>query len=272
MVDCNFYLISLPSEPSAGEFLSKAKSEPPLIRGVPHGWIHEPHNGEAKSLLSQSWNLFLLTQSSDHDLGDVIKKHAADFVKGTVSIPQAQYDQLVADRDTRATPSNDTPPLAQEWSDGQTGQIPDRHWLPPKDGPLEPGELKLYRPMATYLSTTLPTVIRDKPVSLFNLFKYRNGDSSVHEHYMQGFKDKFGPAAGAQLKFMGPVSSQPTLSSSTGGDDSGGWQDANIVQYDSIWHYAYMLSTDVYAELNKDKINGLEDTCILLISEVELER
>jgi hypothetical protein len=30
-----------------------------------------------------------------------------------------------------------------------------------------------------------------------------------------------------------------------------------------------MLSTDTYQELNKDKVRGLEDTCILLVSEDE---
>lgn len=42
------------------------------------------------------------------------------------------------------------------------------------------------------------------------------------------------------------------------------------MQYDSIWHYAYMLSTVVYQELNVQKVEGLVDTCILCVSEVEL--
>ena len=56
------------------------------------------------------------------------------------------------------------------------------------------------------------------------------------------------------------------------GEDAGSgcWQEANLTHYDSIFHYAYMLSTDVYQRLNRDKVRGLEDTCILLVSEVEL--
>lgn len=48
-----------------------------------------------------------------------------------------------------------------------------------------------------------------------------------------------------------------------------GWQEANVTQYESIYHYAQMLSTNSYQKLNKDKVRGLEDTCILLVSEVE---
>ena len=50
------------------------------------------------------------------------------------------------------------------------------------------------------------------------------------------------------------------------------WEDANLIQYDTIWRYVYMLSIDVYPELNKEKVAGLEDTCILCVSEVELAR
>lgn len=92
--------------------------------------------------------------------------------------------------------------------------------------------------------------------------------------YMEGFKADFGDATGVSMKFMGPVKSEIAYRSSGGGESETKsctwWQDANLVQYDTIWHYAYMLSTEVYAELNKEKISGLEDTCILLMSEVEL--
>jgi hypothetical protein len=84
--------------------------------------------------------------------------------------------------------------------------------------------------MARFLSTALPGAKASGPVSLFNLFKYRSGDPSVHDKYMGDFKRKFGDSVGAKVKFMGPVKTQG---------------------------------------LNKDKVSGLEDTCILLVSEGE---
>jgi hypothetical protein len=116
--------------------------------------------------------------------------------------------------------------------------------------------------------------VADKPVSLFNLFAYKNG-RETHDAYMEGFKQQFGDAAGASVQFMGPL--RQTLEYVHQGSprkalahQQARWQDANLVQYDTIWHYAYMLSTDIYKELNKQKVSGLYDTCILVVSEAEL--
>lgn len=70
---------------------------------------------------------------------------------------------------------------------------------------------------------------------------------------------------------MGPVRRGPADRSANG--EAGTrrrWHDANLVQYDTMFHYAYMLSTEGYTRLNQDKVRGLADTCILLISESEL--
>jgi hypothetical protein len=89
---------------------------------------------------------------------------------------------------------------------------------------------------------------------------------------MGDFKRQFGDSAGgARVKFMGPLTSQfrgkEEEEERVGSLD--GWQEANVTQYESVYHYAHMLSTDAYQRLNKDKLCGLEDTCILLVSEGE---
>jgi hypothetical protein len=121
--------------------------------------------------------------------------------------------------------------------------------------------------MARLLSTALPGTGQGS-VSLFNLFKYRSGDPSTHDKYMGDFKRNFGDSAGASVKFMGPLKSQfREKDERPSGNNNHGWQDASLVQYDSIYHYAHMLSTDTYQRLNQDKVRGLEDTGILLVSE-----
>lgn len=50
--------------------------------------------------------------------------------------------------------------------------------------------------MADFLSTALPNPVQQKPVSLFNLFKYQNNDPAVLEQYMRDFKNGFGDSAG----------------------------------------------------------------------------
>ncbi|KAM0706575.1 hypothetical protein Q7P35_005902 [Cladosporium inversicolor] len=59
-----------------------------------------------------------------------------------------------------------------------------------------PGTLKLDPSMADFLSTALPNPVQQKPVSLFNLFKYQNNDPAVLEQYMRDFKNGFGDSAG----------------------------------------------------------------------------
>jgi hypothetical protein len=141
--------------------------------------------------------------------------------------------------------------------------------------PAPPGTLGLDPQIAHFLSTALPDGPNQQgPVSLFNLFKYRNGDPSVHDKYMGDFKREFGDEAGASVKFMGPLESQfrEKKEEEEGVGSLDGWQEANVTQYESVYHYAHMMSTDVYQGLNKDKVRGLEDTCILLVSEGEAWR
>jgi hypothetical protein len=89
---------------------------------------------------------------------------------------------------------------------------------------------------------------------------------------MGDFKRQFGDSAGARVKFMGPLKSQFREEEEEEGVGSldGGWQEANVTQYESIYHYAHMLSTEAYQGLNRNKVRGLEDTCILLVSEGEV--
>lgn len=236
-----------------------------LIKGVPHGWVHKPHALNADRLLGHDWNMFLLTPAGKDE---VVSGRVSAHLAVDVDIPTNQYDQLVQHISRDPRPSDKTPPLPDAWKDPM--QIPESEIVETKSGSLGVGELRLDSNMAEWLSTSLPESLRNSPASFFNLFKYKDGDRSTHDEYMEGFKNNFGDAAGAAVKFMGPVESEIR----TDGDAADGakWDDANVVQYDSVWHYAYMLSTDVYKNLNKQKVDGLEDTCILLVSEMELVR
>jgi hypothetical protein len=272
-VGCNIHLIEIKSGTNSKQWLihSIDQSNQPsiIVKGTPHGWVHPPISPQASQLRNHSWDLFLVTNVDWKLPSEAETKIAAHITIG-VHIPASQYGQLQANISQSPQPNAETPRLPEDWKDGaiQPSSITERQ----RSG--RPGELKLDRSMADYLSTALPQRVRNQPVSLFNLFKYPNGDSSVHDAYMEGFKEKFGSAAGARVKFMGPVSGPVdyTAGINTQSSERDGqfWLDANLVQYDSIWHYAYMLSTDIYQQLNQQKMQGLEDTCILCVSEIEL--
>lgn len=226
-----------------------------LLKAIPYGWVHEPHKETASQLLSRKWDLFLITASQ------ISKPILQNFVESRVEIPTmislTEFQTLQSQINTAPKPSDSTSPLPQAWT-SPSPQIPPTSIVPSKESPLEVGELRLSPELSTFLSTSIPETVRNSPVCFFNLFKYAKDDRRTHDAYMQGFKDNFGDTAGATIKFFGGVRA------------FGDWMDANLVQYDSVWHYAYMLSTEVYQELNKTKVAGLEDTCILMVGEMEL--
>ena len=276
-VECVIHLFSLKPGTELSTLLKDlnqdSASSPILIKGRPHRWVLRPHHRNKEELLKNDWDLFVLARYSL--LPELASSDAvAAMTSIVVLIPGTPFESMVSRTDSVPKPMKSTPPLPNEWD--KAGGIPSSAILKStSDQPLRVGELKLDPEMADFLSNALPTEVSNKPVSLFNLFKYPKGDSSVHDAYMEGFKNNFGNTAGAQVKFMGPVRSgigyEEFPSPNDSHDDKGKvWEDANLVQYDTIWHYAYMLSTDIYQELNQEKMRGLEDTCILLVSEVEL--
>jgi hypothetical protein len=279
-----------------------------LLSGIPHGWIHKPHHQDVDRLLSHDWHLFLLTETETESSeaaaaaftpswplpADAVTAH----ITARIAIPCDQYDRLEADvareraRDLRRNSDSDSDDASSELRSSSSHQLPSE-WAEPgtplrripencidrsnpscqatTERPAPPGTLRLDPATAHFLSTALPDgPTQQGPVSLFNLFKYRNGDPAVHDKYMGDFKREFGDGAGgARVKFMGPLESHSEEKEEEGVGSLDGWQEANLTQYESIYHYAYMLSTDAYQRLNKHKVRGLEDTCILLVSEGE---
>jgi hypothetical protein len=273
--DCTIYLLSLESDITASKAASQIKpneNQKILITGRPHGWVHKPLKLNVDELLAHEWHLFVLTTASSEPLQFDAGVKAR--IKINVAVPEEQWKQLV---NPDSNKPHITPQLPSEWIEQSTAELhipKERVNVQTATHPAA-GTLKLDASMAEFLSTALPKAVRQKPVSLFNLFKYKDDDSAIHEQYMQDFKKSFGDSAGAYVKFMGPVG--PLISAKgesqeqqQRGDDSS-WQEANLTHYDSIFHYAYMLSTDVYQKLNQDKVRGLEDTCIVLVSEVEVQ-
>jgi hypothetical protein len=257
----HIHLIALNPSSTAQDMI-RSLTNNPIIRGKPHGWVLQPHFLDKARLLAHTWDLFLVTKEptmSDEALGNIKDHFTIPF-----SLPQDQFEQLRFTSISRPKASEKTPPLPQEW---QGGGIPKSAVTTAKDGPLDPGELHLDSSMTEFLSNALPAELANEPVSLFNLFKYK-GSSAIHDDYMEDFKKGFGNSAGATVRFMGPVGGP--LMFGDHGKAGRSWDDANLVQYDTIWHYAYMLSTDLYAPMNKKKVSGLDDTCILCVSEVEL--
>ncbi|KAL3486532.1 hypothetical protein BJX62DRAFT_18319 [Aspergillus germanicus] len=288
MITCTFYLLALAPGIAPRDFSSTLlpKAAPDLeilVTGIPHGWVHRPLQQDAPRLTSRDWDLFIVTRSSPISLVANINDSIAAYITADFTMPQHQYERLVFERSTKfaGKPSKHSVQLPKEWTDSATNalHIPREHIVEAYNGAEKAGILRLQPAMVEFLSNSLPSEARQRPVSLFNLFMYTDGDSAIHDKYMRDFEKGFGDSAGAYVKFMGPVLSQlrdgqDSIGQADVESESSpkgrGWQDVDLVHYDTIYHYAYMLSTGLYQQLNEDKVKGLEDTCILLVSEDEL--
>ncbi|KAJ0414472.1 hypothetical protein BJY00DRAFT_24531 [Aspergillus carlsbadensis] len=289
MVNCTFYLLALAPGTPPRDFISnlrhKAAPSPEILAtGIPHGWVHRPLHQDASRLTSNNWDLFIVTASSPRSLIASINGTVTAYITADFTMLQRQYERLASERNCKSSTKPSRPPvqLPTEWSDPDTNalHIPRERVVEAYNGPEQAGILRLQPAMVEFLSNTLPRNVRDRPVNLFNLFMYTGGDSAIHDKYMRDFEEGFGDSAGAYVRFMGPLLSQlrggedsreeQTESEGDGSLKGRRWHDVDLVHYDTIYHYAYMLSTELYQGLNKDKVRGLEDTCILLVSEDEL--
>lgn len=264
MPSATAHLIALHPTTTPATFIT---TQPPyIIKDRPYGWIHTPTTQHKSQLTTPTWDLFLLTASASFPSG--LNPSLSSHISVTIDIPKDQHATLLSQIDQRPTPAENTPPLPTEWQEetgpSPYGRIPAHAVFAPLDQETSPGELRLDARMASFLSTALPPSIRDSPFCGFNLLKYRDGSRSVHDNYMVGFKANLGPRSGGTVRYMGAVEKYEIR-----GEDGGErWDDSALVQYDSVWHFAYMLSTDVYRGLDEEKVRGVEDTGILLISEV----
>lgn len=297
MPKATVHLIAIHPHTNVSTFLDQLRltsfDEPPyLLKARPCGWIQAPRRLHRAQLTASAWDIFLVTRRPTLPAG--LAASLAAHISAPVAIPQDQLDALLSRAAAQPAPGKDTPPLPPDWQPDHDhdhdhascpgpgygrrgskfyGQIPSHEVLANLGRAEHAGELRLDHAMAWFLSSAEPASVRGSPVSLFNLFRYKDGDRATHEAYMRGFREAFGTKAGARVRFMGEVGELGFEGEVHGGEedgDAGGWDEANLTQYDSVWHYAYMLSTEGYRELNREKVEGLDDTCILLVSELAL--
>jgi hypothetical protein len=112
--------------------------EDALVKGIPHGWVHKPHDYDSDQLLAHKWDFFVVTEQ--HKLPESAHKHVESSINITIQIPKDQYEQLKARKAKEPMPSSSTPPLPQAW---QAEKIPRASIIDDKSTNLDPGELRL---------------------------------------------------------------------------------------------------------------------------------
>jgi hypothetical protein len=103
-------------------------------------------------------------------------------------------------------------------------------------------------------------------VSMLNLLAFKSGLKAEYLKYGAEFAKSVGKRRGGNAKIVGSVIHDQR------GDDGEGWDEIALAHYPSILHFADMLASEDYQEVNhRHRIGSLRDTLILCTSELALE-
>jgi hypothetical protein len=117
-------------------------------------------------------------------------------------------------------------------------------------------------------------------VSMLNLLAFREGMKGEYLKYGAAFAESIGVRRGGNAKIVGTVvGSNPnqdprkkTTKAEVSGEGEEGWHEIALAHYPSILHFADMLASHDYQEVNQRfRVPSLKDTCILCTSEIGVE-
>lgn len=106
-------------------------------------------------------------------------------------------------------------------------------------------------------------------VSMLNLLAFKPGKKQDYLKYGAEFAGSIGSSRGGNAKIVGTV----IHFEGEGGeeDDDKCWDEVALAHYPTIYHFADMLASDDYQEVNqKYRVGSLEDTFILCTTELEM--
>jgi hypothetical protein len=102
-------------------------------------------------------------------------------------------------------------------------------------------------------------------VSMLNLLAFKDGMKDEYLKYGKAFAESIGSRRGGFAKIVGRVINEKVSTSSQE------WDEIALAHYPSIWHFADMLASKDYQEVNqKHRIPALQDTFILCTTELGL--
>ena len=103
---------------------------------------------------------------------------------------------------------------------------------------------------------------------MLNLLSFKPGLKEEYLKYGAEFAKSVGSKRGGNAKIVGSV-----IHDGGEGDCGEGWDEVALAHYPSIWHFADMLASEDYQEVNKKhRVGSLRDTFILCTSELGVDR
>lgn len=276
MATVTFHLVSLGSADS-DSFVSSLRALPesqrPLWLGQVHHWLHEPQISAAALLGTGShikkWEYILV---SENDLPAEVESQLSARWSITADSPEDMPSLLTKQsRSAQAAPS-----LPGGWSPEDHSGL---------DASVAPQGLHFSldlrsRTLGAAQSTDGKTVrdfVREfgtahpGPVIMFNLLSYLPEGRPIYlGGYIGGFMKEIGPMYGGEaLQFASGATAWSSQADEQSQD--GVWEDAALVWYPSLWHFAKMVDDPVYIDLDrKFKPVSLRDNPLACCTEIEL--
>jgi hypothetical protein len=249
MPTCPLVLIALNSDTTIPGFLSvlgrhKLK---PIVQAKVVRWIILPTNLSIAPLLSYNthWDLLLVLPT-----GTELPSEALSHLTASWDVVGGIPSKIIQDFSSKNAKLLNPP----------AGSI--RPAEPPQKTTASTSQSLELSPELNAWVTAQTHDIRKHPVSMLNLLSFVPEKKDQYKQYGAAFAEKVGSRHGGDAKIVGHV---------VGGQaKEEGWHEIAIAHYPSLEHFAAMISSRDYQEVNqKYRLGSLLDTFILCTMEID---
>ena len=267
------HLLSFADSSTLPAFLQyvKASSIQPLVVSKPVRWIIRPEKIEAAALLDPRWDVLLILEDN---------QASQDFISSLFSA--SPYDQKATRGQGFSVKQHWTTRvgvpgrLTKDFSKTNRGLLhPDSSSIPKLTGALDDPivqsssqDLSLSGELQSWVGTSSSALPVKGAVSMLNLLNFKPDMKSSYLKYGAAFADTIGAKRGGNAKLVGNIVHPDRAAE----HKTEVWHEFALAHYPSLLHFADMLASKDYQEVNqKYRVPALGDTCILCTSELEIE-
>ena len=249
MPGCTLHLVSLSPDATIPKFVSRLRSHPDvqvLLTARVIRWVILPTKLSVEELLhpQKPYDLFIVTH-------------------GTAAMPAAIFEETICHW---SIPAGIPSRLVTDFAAKNEKLLHPEQKLPLTGALDKPRisqnsqDLSLSPELREWVDNFSKGAGRGA-VSMLNLLAFAPDMKDSYLTYGKAFAETIGAKRGGTAKLVGNV---------LGKQD--GWDEIAVAHYPSILHFADMLASEDYQEVNqKYRVPALKDTCILCTSEIALE-
>lgn len=246
------HLLSLNASTSLVEFVKLLKNSEPNVLVVSKviRWIIRPDSINVKALSHppKPYELLVIVLG-DSSLPRELFSHLAYHWQIKAGIPSRLTNDFSSKNEKILHPT-ETLPLTGALDNPRIGHSSQTLELSPE--------------LQSWISSFSKTTGRNA-MSMLNLLAFKPDMHSSYLQYGKAFAESIGAKRGGNAKLVGNIV-DPVQKKGEG------WDEMALAHYPSIWHFADMLASEDYQEVNlKYRVPSLRDTCILCTSEIDIE-